>query len=96
MKKYRIKRAVAVLIIISLLSTLLTVPSFAAEGVYTHMNGEKYTLEKVSNPDKGEGEIDGLSPEGDRASSYCWAMAENNGYVYIGTWPNGLEVTPKS
>lgn len=90
MKKYRIKRAVAVLIIISLLSTLLTVPSFAAEGVYTHMNGEKYTLEKVSNPDKGEGEIDGLSPEGDRASSYCWAMAENNGYVYIGTWPNGL------
>lgn len=90
MKKYRIKRVVAVLIIISLLSTLLTVPSFAAEGVYTHMNGEKYTLEKVSNPDKGAGEIDGLSPEGDRASSYCWAMAENNGYVYIGTWPNGL------
>lgn len=90
MKKYRMKRAVAILVMLAILSTLLTVPSFAAEGVYTHMNGEKYTLEKVSNPDKGEGEIDGLSPEGDRESSYCWAMAENNGYVYIGTWPNGL------
>lgn len=90
MKKYRITKVVAVLVVFAILTTLLTVPSFAAESVYTHMNGEKYTLEKVSNPDKGEGEIDGLSPEGDRASSYCWAMAENNGYVYIGTWPNGL------
>lgn len=90
MKRHRIIKAVAVLVVFAILSTLLTVPSFAAESVYTHMNGEKYTLEKVSNPDKGEGEIDGLSPEGDRASSYCWAMAENNGYVYIGTWPNGL------
>lgn len=90
MKRHRIIKAVAVLVVFAILSTLLTVPGFAAESVYTHMNGEKYTLEKVSNPDKGEGEIDGLSPEGDRASSYCWAMAENNGYVYIGTWPNGL------
>lgn len=93
MKKHRVKRVVAAMlatVILATSTTLFSVPAYAAGGTYSHLNGESYTLEKVSNPDKGEGEIDGLSPDGDRASSYCWAMAENNGYVYIGTWPNGL------
>lgn len=90
MRKNPVKKSLALLLALVMLTTALTVPSFAAENVYTHMNGEKYILERVSNPDKGEGEIDGLAPEGDRTSGYCWAMAENNGYVYIGTWSNGL------
>lgn len=92
MKKYHAKKAVAMLLalVVFATATLFAVPTFAADSTYVHLNGESYTLEKVSNPGTGEGEVDGLMPGGHRASSYCWAMAENNGYVYIGTWPNGL------
>lgn len=92
MKKHRVKKAISALLAVVLFATatLFAVPGFAAENTFSHLNGETYTLQKVSNPGTGEGEVDGLLPGGSRSSSYCWAMAENKGYVYIGTWPNGL------
>ena len=90
MKKHRLfLRGTAVVAMLVMLFTALCVPAFA-DGIYSHLDGSKYVLQKVSNPDRLEGEVDGLLPGGDRASSYCWAMAENDGYLYIGTWANGL------
>ena len=90
MKKHpSIRRGIAIALSLVMLFTALCVPVFA-DGIYSHLDGSRYVLEKVSNPDRLEGEIDGLMPGGDRASSYCWAMAENAGHLYIGTWANGL------
>ena len=44
-----------------------------------------FTAEKISNPLNGQGEVDGLTPEGNRGNSYAWAMAERDGCIYIGT-----------
>ena len=45
-------------------------------------------IEKISNPDAGEGEADGLVEGGDRETSYAWAMASRGNYIYIGTNKN--------
>lgn len=90
MKKNSLKKVLAVLLVMTMMIPLLNIPIFAQEIKGTHLDGSTYQVTKVSNPDKGSGEIDGLMPGGDRASSYCWAMAENDGNVYIGTWANGL------
>ncbi len=46
------------------------------------------TVEKISNPNSGEGEADGLITGGNRETSYAWAMAARGNYVYIGTNKN--------
>lgn len=89
MRKHFFCRTLALIMaLVIALSFIVTASAGAA--TYKHLDGSNYTLEKVSNPDRGEGDIDGLLAGGDRASSYCWAMAENNGHLYIGTWANGL------
>ena len=55
----------------------------ASATVYTDQE-----LAKISNPDKGQREADGLVPEGDRETSYAWCMAARGDYVYIGTNKN--------
>jgi hypothetical protein len=49
-----------------------------------------YTIDKVSHPTLGAGEIDGIltGDEQDRGNSYSWSMAESGDYVYIGTCYN--------
>lgn len=49
------------------------------------IENDNYIIEKVSNPTTKQGEIDGITLGGDRNNSYAWAMAERNGYIYIGT-----------
>lgn len=57
------------------------------QGVYS--NGG-YTLEKISHPTLGSGEIDGIltGADQDRGNSYSWSMAEAGDYIYIGTCYN--------
>lgn len=49
-----------------------------------------YTVEKVSHPTLGSGEIDGIltGQDQDRGNSYCWSAAAYGDYVYIGTCYN--------
>lgn len=89
MKKKLSRKVLSAILALAMVVPMLCMPAFA-NGNYKHLDGTDYSLEKVSNPGTGEGDVDGLMPGGDRASSYCWAMAENNGYLYIGTWANGL------
>ena len=42
-------------------------------------------ITKISNPDRGEREIDGLMEGGDRENSYTWRLAERGDYIYIAT-----------
>lgn len=49
-----------------------------------------YTLEKISHPTLGAGQVDGIltGDDLDRGNSYSWSMAEYGDYVYIGTCYN--------
>ena len=52
-----------------------------------------YTIDKISHPDLGAGEVDGIltGEDQDRGNSYSWSMAdggEDSDYIYIGTCYN--------
>ena len=69
-----------------LLSLLLVLPIGAnAQKVW---EGSDYTVTKVSNPDRGEREVDGLIAGGDRQNSYTWRLAERGDEIYIATARN--------
>ena len=44
-----------------------------------------YMVQKISNPDRGEREVDGLVEGGDRGNSYAWRMALRGDNIYIAT-----------
>lgn len=78
-----LKKIIVILtfIIVFFNTTILNLNSIVyAENVPTNLE-----IEKISNPDAGEGEADGLIPGGDRETSYAWAMATRGEYVYVGT-----------
>lgn len=52
------------------------------QGIYSDGG---YTLQKVSHPDRGAGEVDSILTPEERGQSYSWSMAEEGDYVYIGT-----------
>lgn len=58
------------------------------------MTGEKpaekksYTVQKISNPDRGEREVDGLIEGGDRENSYTWRLAQRGDDIYVATTRN--------
>jgi len=47
-----------------------------------------YTITKISNPDHGEREADGLVEGGDRENSYTWRLAMRGDEIYIATARN--------
>lgn len=57
------------------------------QGIYSKGG---YTIDKISHPTLGAGEIDGIleGADQDRGNSYSWSMAEAGDYVYIGTCYN--------
>ncbi|MBO4430473.1 MAG: hypothetical protein J5790_03935 [Bacteroidaceae bacterium] len=65
--------------------SLIVVTGAKAQDVETGLN---YTVTKISNPDRGEREVDGLVPGGDRENSYTWRMAMRGDEIYIATARN--------
>ena len=51
-------------------------------------NYDGFTVTKVSNPDRGEREADGLIAGGDRQNSYTWRLAGRGDEIYIATARN--------
>lgn len=51
-------------------------------------NYDGYSVTKISNPDRGEREADGLTPGGDRENSYTWRLAGLGDEIYIATARN--------
>ena len=83
-------RALAVLlsVIILLLSLGVGATASSEEANIIYSNG--YKIEKITNPTKGEGDVDGIIQGGDRNNCYAWAMTERDGFLYIGTNRNIL------
>ena len=67
-------RALAVLlsVIILLLSLGVGATASSEEANIIYSNG--YKIEKITNPTKGEGDVDGIIQGGDRNNCYAWAM----------------------
>ena len=69
-----------------LLSILLATPLLTnAQKVWDY---EDFIVTKISNPDCGEREADGLIAGGDRQNSYTWRLAARGDEIYIATARN--------
>ena len=93
MKKQKLFRkwraVIAVIASLAIIASITTV--FASDNggvVYTSPDGS-YTAQKMSHPDAGIGEVDGLvdfeSGDPDRGNSYSWAAIGYGDYMYVGT-----------
>ena len=71
-----------------LAATLACGHSMNADAQRIVATGDDYTVQKISNPERGEREIDGLVPGGDRENSYTWRLAMRGDEIYIATTRN--------
>ncbi|MBR0047576.1 MAG: hypothetical protein IJP75_11995 [Bacteroidaceae bacterium] len=72
--------------LLSVLALFLMVSTGAkSQEVATDVN---YAVTKISNPEHGEREIDGLVEGGDRENSYTWRLAMRGDEIYIATARN--------
>lgn len=75
--------------------TLLLLLASIGGGAFASSNAKRldlgaYQAAKISNPDRGSGEIDGFLPGGDRMNSYPWSMGQTEDHVFIGSNRNIL------
>ena len=77
-------------IVSGIVAFALTLGTFAAPApaMAAVIENDEYTVTRLSNPDRGEREADGLVKGGDRANSYAWQMAERGDFLYIATARN--------
>ena len=60
------------------------------------LSTEGYSIEKVSHPERGAGETDGIlsfdamGEESNRNQSYVWSCVEHGNYIYLGTCWNPI------
>lgn len=83
-KKSLVKKVLAVtLSLVIIASTVIAALAASAASAPDGM-----TFEKISNPDAGVREADGIEPGGNRENSYAWSMAARGNYLYVGTNTN--------
>ena len=80
------KRILSLILCAAMLAGVFSATVFAAEDNDVYAKGLSVT--KLSNPDRGQREIDGLLEGGDRGTSYTWRMAERGDDIYIATYRN--------
>ena len=98
----RFKKWQAVVALIAAIAVLASITTVFASGdggvVYTSPDGN-YTAQKMSHPDAGLGEVDGLvdfeSGDPDRGNSYSWAAVGYGDYMYVGTCYSAVWTTIK-
>ena len=79
-----VKRMIIITLLVTIIISMLPISVNAAKVI--EKDGIKIT--KISNPDRGEREVDGLISGGDRENSYTWRLAERGDYIYIATTRN--------
>ncbi len=82
-RKQKLKIILSVIVILTMLVVNLNV--YVSNAYTVSTSTKELNVEKISNPNAGEGEADGLVDGGDRETSYSWAMAARGQYLYIGT-----------
>lgn len=80
-----LKRIVSLFLVLTLLLTALGIGAFACE---KERYARDVTVQRISNPDRGEREVDGLIEGGDRENSYTWRLAMRGDEIYIATTRN--------
>ena len=80
----KIRKIAVILLILAILLPIFSLEVNATKVI--EKNGVIIT--KISNPNKGEREVDGLIAGGDRENSYTWRLAERGDYIYIATTRN--------
>lgn len=81
------KRIISLLLAFVMAFSAVTTVS-AAESPITYEGSSGYSAEKLSHPETGSGEVDGLieyEGENDRGQNYAWSSVGYGDYVYVGT-----------
>lgn len=102
------KKGIIKLLGIALSITMIfgfAVSPLASGGTKTYKSGE-YELEKISHPDKGSGDVDGIvdyvgngvvsasdKGQGDRGQNYAWSAIAYGDSIYVSTNYNSLGLT---
>ena len=86
-KGKRTKQKLQVMLSIFIILTMLVVNLnvYISDAYTVSTSTKELTIDKISNQNAGEGEVDGLIDGGDRETSYSWAMTSRGQYLYIGT-----------
>lgn len=84
-----IKKIISLMLVVLMMTTIAAPALGAANRFIGGYGGHEFG--KVTNPENGAGMADGINTnditgyETNRYNSYAWAMAERDGYIYIGT-----------
>ena len=81
------KKIIKIAFVVMILLLAITIFSSSVNAAKV-INKNGVTITKISNPDRGEREVDGLVEGGDRENSYTWRLAERGDYIYIATTRN--------
>lgn len=90
------QRAIALTLAATVGVSLAVVGVSAAEKAGIQFESAGFSIEKISHPDRGSGEVDGILPfdvlgeEVNRYQSYSWSMADYGDSIYIGTCWNPI------
>ena len=95
----RARKVIAAVLVLCLVFSCFTATA-ASKGVVYDSKTSDYTATKISHPDAGYGEVDGIidweSGDGDRGQSYAWSAVGDGDYVYIGTCYAAIWMTIKT
>lgn len=104
MKNTRISKLLSLVLAVTMIFGMAISP-LASGGTVTYKSGE-YELKKISHPEKGSGEVDGIvdyigdgavsasdSGQGDRGQNYAWSAIAYGDSVYVSTNYNSLGLT---
>ena len=84
----KVKKIVAAVLTLCLVFGCISA-SAASKGLVYESKTSDYTATKISHPEAGYGEVDGIvdfpSGDADRGQSYSWSAVGYGDYVYIGT-----------
>lgn len=104
--KKKLSAVLCFVMVVALFFTISAAPiAHNGQIVYISESGD-YQLTKLSHPEKGSGEVDGIvdyvgngavvahdESQGDRGQNYAWAAAALGDYVYVSTNYNSLGLT---
>ena len=89
MKTKKLFKSVVAVVLAVIMTAGVTTAAFAADGEsYSEGTSSIFNIERISNPESGVREIDGLLDGGDRSTSYTWRLAERGDDIYIATYDN--------
>lgn len=83
------RKIIAAVLVLCLIFSCFTATAATTKGIVYDSPTSDFTATKVSHPETGYGETDGIveypSGDNDRGQSYAWSAVGHGDYIYIGT-----------